>query len=120
MVPQDGDGHGGSAAVVRPYTLTAGRTRARVELSVEAILDRTDDTTRLPAGALGRVLGACDASSVAEVSARLGMPVGVVRVLLGDLVAQGLVRVRETMTDCSSTDQRRDLMERTLRGLRAY
>ena len=108
------------AGAVRPYTLTAGRTRPRVDLPVEAILDRTDDAGPRPAGAVGRVLEACDACSVAEVSARLGMPVGVVRVLLGDLVEQGYVRVQETLSDASSVDERRDLIERTLRGLRAF
>ena len=46
------------------------------------------------------------------------MPIGVVRVLLGDLVEQGLVRVQATMTDSSSQDERLELIERTLRGLR--
>ncbi len=61
----------------------------------------------------------CDSKSVAEVSALVKMPIGVVRVLLGDLVQEGLVRVQATLTDSSSTDERRDLIERTLRGLRA-
>ena len=46
------------------------------------------------------------------------MPIGVARVLLGDLVEQGLVRVQATITDDSSTDERLELIERTLRGLR--
>jgi hypothetical protein len=48
------------------------------------------------------------------------MPVGVVRVLLGDLVEQGYVRVQETLGEASPVDVRRDLIERTLRGLRAF
>ena len=48
------------------------------------------------------------------------MPIGVVRVLLSDLVEQGLVRVQATITDSSSKDERIELIERTLRGLRTY
>ncbi|NUS51486.1 MAG: DUF742 domain-containing protein, partial [Nocardioidaceae bacterium] len=62
----------------------------------------------------------CDQRSVAEVSALASMPIGVVRVLLGDLVQQGLVRVQATITESSSKDERIELIERTLRGLRTY
>ena len=48
------------------------------------------------------------------------MPIGVVRVLLSDLVEQGLVQVQATITDSSSIDERIELIERTLRGLRTY
>jgi hypothetical protein len=66
-----------------------------------------------------RILRVCESRSVAEVSALVSMPIGVVRVLLGDLVKEGKVRVQATLTDTSSSDERRDLIERTLRGLRA-
>ncbi len=106
---------------VRPYTLTAGRTQASVHLPVEATLRRVSETidTELSQGAL-QVLTMCDTRSVAEVSALVKLPIGVVRVLLSDLVEQGLVRVQDTITERSSKDERIELIERTLRGLRAY
>ena len=67
----------------------------------------------------GRILEVCDTTSLAEVSANLAMPIGVVRVLVGDLVEQGHLRIQATITDDSSFDERRDLIERTLRGLRS-
>jgi hypothetical protein len=67
---------------------------------------------------LARILEVCDRRSVAEVSALVSMPIGVVRVLLGDLVEQGHVRAQATLTADSSQDERRELIERTLRGLR--
>ena len=73
----------------------------------------------LSSGAL-QVLDACDTRSVAEVSALVAMPIGVVRVLLGDLIEQGLVQVQATITERSSKDERIELIERTLRGLRTY
>ena len=67
-----------------------------------------------------QVLDACDTRSVAEVSALVSMPIGVVRVLLSDLMEQGLVQVQATITERSSKDERIELIERTLRGLRTY
>lgn len=107
--------------LIRSYTLTAGRTAATVDLALEA-------TLRLQAGAeapvlspsAAQVLEVCDRRSVAEVSALTKMPIGVTRVLLGDLIEQGLVRIQATITDKTSTDERLELIERTLRGLRNY
>ena len=107
--------------LIRSYTLTAGRTAATVDLAMEA-------TLRLQAGAeapalspsAAQVLEVCDRRSVAEVSALTKMPIGVTRVLLGDLIEQGLVRIQATINDKTSTDERLELIERTLRGLRNY
>jgi hypothetical protein len=120
--PEDVDPErAGSARFVRPYTITAGRTRATVNLPLEATLrrQRWSDDEHLSAGAL-EVLVTCDTRSVAEVSALVSMPIGVVRVLLSDLVEQGFVQVQATITETSSKDERIELFERTLRGLRAY
>jgi hypothetical protein len=107
------------ARVVRPYTLTGGRTASKVELPVEATLRREDGGLEVPTDAnLALILDMCDKRSVAEVSAHVHMPIGVVRVLLGDLIEQGYVRVQATLTADSSSDERRELIERTLRGLR--
>jgi DNA-binding IclR family transcriptional regulator len=57
--------------------------------------------------------------SVAEIAARLSLPLGVARVLIGDLVTQGYLRVDATLGESVSTDERRELIGRTLRGLRA-
>lgn len=106
--------------LVRSYTLTAGRTRASVDLPLEATLRRQgfvdDGGGETPRQ---RILRICDTRSVAEVSALVSMPIGVVRVLLGDLVQEGRVRVQATLNAASSSGERRDLIERTLRGLRA-
>jgi len=107
------------ARVVRPYTLTGGRTAPKVELPFEATLRRENGGSGVPSDAnLVLILDICDKRSVAEVSAHVHMPIGVVRVLLGDLIEQGFVKVQATLTAESSQDERRELIERTLRGLR--
>jgi hypothetical protein len=118
--PWEPDDEAPTARVVRPYTLTGGRTAPKVELGYEATL-RHDEGGADPSGLSGQltqILEVCDRRSVAEVSALLKLPIGVVRVLLGDLVDQGLVKVQATLTANSSNDERRELIERTLRGLR--
>jgi Protein of unknown function (DUF742) len=107
--------------VVRHFTLTAGRAHTDVEIPFEATIRRLSlvDGTPTPGGVHLRILEMCDTKSLAEVSANLSMPIGVVRVLVGDLVEQGHLRIQATITDDSSFDERRDLIERTLRGLRS-
>ena len=120
--PNGAEPESATARRVRPYTITAGRTTAAVNLPVEASLRRAGIREPEPflTVAARQVLEICDRRSVAEVSALTSMPIGVVRVLLGDLVQQGLVEVQDTITDGSSTDERLQLIERTLRGLRNY
>ena len=111
-----------NARIVRPYTITAGRTRSKVDLPMEATLVLEPSALEREWGSdlQGRIVEVCDQKSVAEVSAAVSMPIGVVRVLLGDLVEQGYVGVQATLNDSSSRDERLDLIERTLRGLRAF
>ncbi|BBZ06607.1 hypothetical protein MDOR_07760 [Mycolicibacterium doricum] len=116
----------GSAArpsLVRPYTLTAGRTDSRVHLPLEAPIETLESVRppRWPAGDVrGDILGLCaQRPSVAEIAARLSVPLGVARVLVGDLVTQGYLRVHVTLDQSSTSDERRELIGRTLRGLRA-
>jgi hypothetical protein len=122
MKPQDPTSPKGPN-LVRPYFLTAGRTQAAVELPIEAtlVLQPSAGEKTWPAGDMGgRIITLCSSpQSVAEISAKLAVPLGVARVLIGDLVAAGHLRIQATISENSSTDERRDLIERTLSGLRA-
>jgi hypothetical protein len=113
---------------VRPYALTGGRTRAGHVLLVETFVAAVEGPPERPepgTGGLGdRLMPEMQAivelcrrmRTVAEVSALLKMPLGVVRVLLGDLADQGRIRVHGTG---HGTDRpNRALLERVLSGLR--
>ena len=110
-------------SLVRPYILTSGRTESRVDLPLEAPIETlpTDKTPAWPGSDVrGQILTMCvDHPSVAEVAAKLSLPLGVARVLIGDLVTQGYLAVRTTLSESATTDERRELIGRTLRGLRA-
>jgi uncharacterized protein DUF742 len=60
-----------------------------------------------------------DRPSIAEIASYAALPIGVIRVLVGDLVESGHLRVHATLTDRSTVVDRRRLIERTLDGLRA-
>jgi Protein of unknown function (DUF742) len=111
------------ANLVRPYTLTAGRTETDVELPLEAPVQTRHDAAapQWPSHDVrGLIIQLCmDSPSVAEICARLDLPVGVARVLIGDLVTSGYLRVHRTLTDRSTRDERYELIGRTLRGLQA-
>ncbi|MEV6624843.1 DUF742 domain-containing protein [Amycolatopsis sp. NPDC051106] len=112
-----------AASLARPYAWTAGRTRPRVDLAVEALVETTADgrTARFsPTDPLAAVTQLClHQRSVAEVAVHLGVPLGVARVLIGDLLVAGRVSIRDTLTADASFDERNDLLERVLSGLRA-
>ena len=109
--------------LVRPYTLTAGRTSTNVALPLEASIEALEsarDPDWPPNDLRGDIVMLCATRpSVAEIAARLDVPLGVARVLVGDLVETGHVRVLSTLDDDSSVEERRELIGRTLRGLRA-
>ncbi|MCX2924293.1 DUF742 domain-containing protein [Streptomyces sp. NEAU-W12] len=120
-------------ARVRPYSLTGGRTRSGHVLLVEtfvvgtAELEAAEERKELPKGSLKStvmpelraIVELCRRMrTVAEISALLKMPLGVVRVLLSDLADQGKIRVHGTGTGHGTGRPDRALLERVLSGLR--
>ncbi|MGP4058388.1 DUF742 domain-containing protein [Mycobacterium sp. 4D054] len=110
-------------SLVRPYTLTAGRTDSSVQLPLEAPIGvaASAEPVRWPVHDIrGQILALCvERPSVAEIAAHFSLPLGVARVLVGDLVVQGYARVHTTLVEAATADERRELIGRTLRGLRA-
>ncbi|MDQ1602742.1 MAG: hypothetical protein QOE01_587 [Actinomycetota bacterium] len=82
---------------VRPYTMTRGRTRpGHIDLPLEALVRAVStDAVGSATSERRRILELSTATvqSVAELSAHLRLPLGVVRVLVGDLAEEGLVVV---------------------------
>ena len=108
--------------VVRPYVLTRGRTNS----SLGAFALHAPILALVAPELLGRqatpedrrIIELCQTPiSVAEVAARLATPVGVLRVLVGDLVEARMVTVREVENRGDHRDVR--LLERLLEGIRA-
>lgn len=104
------------AASVRAYAWTGGRTRSDVALELETLVSTTpkaEDLLTTLCTEHQSIARLChDSQSVAEVAALLHVPLGVVRVLLGDMSKLGLIEVHQT---ASAPDL--ELLERVLRGL---
>ncbi|MBI4940219.1 MAG: DUF742 domain-containing protein [Actinobacteria bacterium] len=107
--------------LVRPYALTHGRTRATA-LGLDLVtlvvsVPTYGDVSMLPPEA-ALILDLCVRPlSVVELSARLRLPVVVVKVLLGDLIDSGLVLMSEPAD--TSFDYDSDILQAVLDGLRS-
>ncbi|MBF6350445.1 DUF742 domain-containing protein [Nocardia flavorosea] len=121
--PQPGPDTPRKPGRVRPYALTSGRTQPAVDLPMEAVIETISYHAQFdwPSGDIRAEILRLGTHqlSVAEIAAHLDRPLGLVRVVVGDLVVDGNLRVHSTLTEQASYDERRSLMERTLRGLRA-
>ena len=121
--PAGGPGNARPTTRVRPYALTSGRTEPAVDLPMEAVVETLSYTAHFDwsAGDIRTEILRLGTArlSVAEIAAHLQRPLGMIRVVIGDLVIAGTLRVHTTLNDQASFDERRSLMERTLRGLRA-
>lgn len=111
------------ARVVRPYALTRGRTRpGRADLPLEALVRWVDGA----ADAMGTAerrriheLTGHQVLSVAELSAHLSLPLGVVRVLVGDLADEGLVVVHAGSPATAAPATNLKVLESVLNGISA-
>ena len=108
-----------AAPEVRPYVMTAGRTRGGPDVSLESLVVATAEARYARASfEAAQVLRLCEQrQSVAEVSAHLCLPVGVVRVIVADLITAGLL----TATASPVRDRADDVefLERLILGVAA-
>jgi hypothetical protein len=107
---------------VRPYVLTHGRTRADgIEVPLDAAVrarTKPDDVPPWSSPEARTIVVLCaEPLPLVEVAARVEVPLGVARVLVGDLVGDGLVSVNEARPPDAHTDVA--LLERLLDGIRA-
>ncbi|MEW2523821.1 DUF742 domain-containing protein [Streptomyces sp. NPDC047071] len=113
--------------LVRPYAMTGGRTRpasSGVRFDLIALVSLTEEAMRpgddVALGPEHRVLlDLCrvETQSVAELAAGADLPVGVVRVLLGDLLEEGRVEVRRPVPPAQLPDE--TILREVIDGLRA-
>lgn len=108
--------------LVRPYAVTRGRTEPRRDIAIEAVLLTTAaglQESRFAGHDKQRIAGLCEdrALSIAEIAAYTRLPLGVTRVLVGDMVADGLLALHEPVM-AQGYHERMELLERVLSGLR--
>ncbi len=108
---------------VRPYALTGGRTRSVQDLPIETIVKATlrglSMTSQLTLERK-RIITLCVVPmSIAEVSAHLHLPLGVARVLVGDMSAEALLETNRLPVARPGDRPDIKLLERVLDGLQA-
>jgi hypothetical protein len=115
---------------VRPYAMTRGRTSHAAEDRLDLIaMVITEEHAGVSEEELGaehtlapehlHILARCrtEPTSVAELAAEVDLPVGVLRVLIGDLMDAGLVRVARPVPPAELVDEQ--LLRDVITGLRA-
>jgi hypothetical protein len=109
------------AAMVRPYAWTGGRTKSTMDLRIETMVSTSEHGENIEALTQTEhrsIAELCaEPRSVAEVATLLSVPLGVAKVLLGDMANLGLVIVHKTATG-GANKAHLMLMERVLSGLR--
>ncbi|MEU4743688.1 DUF742 domain-containing protein [Actinosynnema sp. NPDC023658] len=110
-----------SGPLVRPYAWTGGRTASRYDLRLETLVSLEENgiavAMRDTTAEQRSIVEMCaNPRSVAEVSALLAVPLGVARVLLGDLISMGVVAVHDNAAAPEGADL--TLLQRVLVGLR--
>jgi len=114
--------HDPRGALVRPYAVTRGRTEPQRDIPIEAVLVASMaavQEARFAGHDKHRIAVLCEpkAQSLAEIAARSRLPLGVTRVLVADMVADGLLTLHSAVPKQGFTE-RMDLLERVLSGLR--
>lgn len=123
-----GDGDMGHAdddprgALVRPYAVTRGRTEPTQAIAIEAILVTSPygvQEARYTERDRRTIAILCNErpQSLAEIAAYLGLPLGVARVLVSDMISAGLLVLHDSSASGDLTE-RIDVLERVLVGLR--
>lgn len=102
--------------LLRPYAITGGRTNAPASLNLESQLRRTElggDASAQRWEAARIVEMASRPIAVVEVAARVRLPVGVAKVVIADLIDQGVLTTGHRPPESSFSS----LLERVLDGL---
>jgi hypothetical protein len=108
--------------VVRPYAMTHGRTRpttGEFDLISLVVATRPVSATDLGLGPEHVTIATiCEHPlSVAEIASQTDLPVGIVRVLLGDLLERGLILAREPQPATHMPSER--VFKAVINGLRS-
>lgn len=106
----------GESSAVRPYVITGGRTRAaKADLAVETVVETRHGVSFDDLDFERRAIAErCqEPLSIAEVASHLQLPLGVARVLVSDMVDEGLLMAHDTADQGD-----RALLERLREGIR--
>lgn len=106
---------------VRPYAITGGRTDVDLDIGLETQIEATPRGIASQARyrwEAARVIETCRRPmALVEIAATLGLPIGVVRVVVADLEKDGAVGVHRPVEEDPASYT--ELLERVLEGIRS-
>ena len=106
--------------LVRPYTVTGGRTQPTAEFHLITVVAATGRQVGEVSPEHDRILGVCRRpTSVAEISALLRLPIAVVKILLADLLGWRAIVTRAPVAFPDAVRPNRHVLEAVLNALRA-
>jgi hypothetical protein len=108
---------GAAGRLVRPYTVSNGRTKPTVSMDLLSMVIATGQVPHAPLDPdHANALRLCDGpTTVAEVAAHLRLPAAITKIVLSDLVDCGAVKTRAPYAAADPTN--RFVLERVLDGL---
>jgi Protein of unknown function (DUF742) len=115
--PSDND----ESPAVRAFLVTSGRTTSSLVLEFESMVSvapnkENDGSLRFERAQAFALCASFGAQSIAELSARLAIPIGVAKVIAGDLVQEGFLSVHAAQPNLSKDVA---MLRRLIHGVRA-
>lgn len=105
--------------LVRPYAVAGGRTQPTAAFQLITIVVATGQQLLDLSPEHAQILGMCGYPvSVAEVSARVRLPVAVIKILLADLLGWRAIAMRAPVPFAEHARPDRRVLEAVLNGLR--
>ncbi len=110
--------------IVRPYTMTGGRTSVgerpiALEALVVATAEGVRNRHRYRWESAEIITLSRKETAIIELAALLNVPIGVVKVLTGDLVDQGAVTVTDPPAAATDGEGYTDLLNKVLDGIKS-
>jgi len=116
------EGSGDTGRLIRPYLMTGGRTTVDDDIRIETQLQTTPKGRRELSSfrwEAAQILELADQPlSLAEISARAEIPLGAARVIVSDLIGDGVLIAQRAVASVSNSTNA-SLLQKVLDGVRS-
>ncbi len=105
--------------LVRPYAVTRGRTKSGRDLNLITLVVTTAYQNASMDPEYAEILRICQYPlSIAEISAKLGLPITVIKILVADLIEQGFLIFSSPPSPLNTETPDMNVLQAVLDGIR--
>jgi hypothetical protein len=105
--------------LVRPYAVTRGRTRSRHDLNMITLVVTNAHEGTAMEPEYTDIMRICKIpQSIAEISAKVGLPLAVIKILIADLIEGGFLIFRSPPSTINSEPPDMSILQAVLDGIR--